>query len=208
MGDTMEIWKDIAGYEGQYQVSSLGRVKSLSRPQSRTERFLKFDVSKKINTNYFRVTLATNNQTKRVFVHRLVASAFIENKDNLPYVNHIDNNGENNNIENLEWCSHSGNMIHAQIQGRLHEAQSKGGKIASKVAKDKARATHESNIGKVYGDWTFLEIAKEEGNWKGLFRCVCGLEKEVNISTVTSGTSRNCRSCGLKRSHRERKIKI
>lgn len=207
----MEEWKDIAGYEGLYKVSNMGKVKSLPKfgnGDGKSDRVLKVDVSKKTATNYYRVTLSKNGKTKRFQVHRLVAGSFIENTSNKPYVNHIDNNGENNQVDNLEWVTHSENMIHSQRQGRQFANQSKAGKAAGVVLASKAKFKHLSNIGKVFGEWTFLSVTQESLNWKGIFRCSCGTEKEVNISTVISGKSKNCRSCGLKRAHREKKIKI
>ena len=105
-----EIWKDINGYEGKYQVSNLGRVKSLARFRvgksgSNTrmpEQLLKQSITK---DGYKRVGLRNGYRQKYFFIHRLVAQAFIPNPDNLPQVNHIDENKANNCVDNLEWCS-------------------------------------------------------------------------------------------------------
>ena len=93
-----EIFKDIEYYEGKYQVSNLGRVKSL--------KFGKEKIIKpgKDSKGYLRVNLYENGKHKTVKVHRLVANAFIDNPLNLPQVNHIDENKENNIVDNLEWC--------------------------------------------------------------------------------------------------------
>lgn len=113
-----EIWKDIQGYEGLYQVSNLGRVKSLARLDTRGQR-----VSEKIlklgkhRAGYFRVNLYKNGKMKQYLVHRLVALAFIPNPENKEQVNHIDGNKQNNVIENLEWCTHSENIQHAYRTG-------------------------------------------------------------------------------------------
>ena len=90
-----EIWKDIKGFEGLYQVSNLGRVKSLRRNIISKNR---------IARGYERVVLCINNSPKNYSVHRLVATAFIPNPDNLPQVNHKDENRTNNCVDNLEWC--------------------------------------------------------------------------------------------------------
>lgn len=112
-----EIWKDISGFEGKYQVSTLGRVKSLTRkvnsihgPESKTikERILKHDISK---MQYHRVILSKN--LYRYSVHRLVGFAFIPKPDNKPCINHKDGDRHNNNVSNLEWCTHQENERHS-----------------------------------------------------------------------------------------------
>ena len=110
-----EMWKDIKGYEGLYQISNLGRVKSLPRnithsyntidnyyEQGFQGRFLK--PNKKEN-GYLEFSLYKNKQRKHKYIHRLVAEAFIPNPDNLPQVNHTDEDKENNCVNNLEWCT-------------------------------------------------------------------------------------------------------
>ena len=94
-----EIWKDKKYYEGRYQVSNCGRVKSLKRKNVLKEKILKPYVDK---DGYLTVML--NNPRKTFLVHRLVAEAFIPNPDNLPCVNHKDENKQNNVVINLEWC--------------------------------------------------------------------------------------------------------
>lgn len=98
-----EIWKDIRGYEGLYQVSNLGRVKSLCFS---THRILKYN---RTRCGYLTVALYKNGIQKRYLIHRLVAEAFIQNPLNLPEVNHKDENKENNSAENLEFCDHKYN---------------------------------------------------------------------------------------------------
>lgn len=98
-----EIWKDIEGYEGLYQVSNLGRVKRVRSGRIRTQKIAK--------NGYCQVNLSKNNQVNFYLVHRLVANAFIPNPNNLPQVNHKDENKTNNHIENLEWCTQSYNNL-------------------------------------------------------------------------------------------------
>jgi hypothetical protein len=102
----MEIWKDIKGYEGLYQVSNLGRVKSLGNSKSKKEKILK---PFKRGRGYLTVKLFNNNKKKQIFIHRLVAETFIDNPDNLPQVNHKDENKQNNLLDNLEWCTNKDN---------------------------------------------------------------------------------------------------
>lgn len=99
-----EIWKDIKGYEGYYQVSNLGRVQSIKKR--------KIFRNNKNSRGYIVVTLTKNNIERSFAVHRLVAQTFINNPDNLPQVNHIDGNKQNNKVENLEWCTQKENQIH------------------------------------------------------------------------------------------------
>ena len=97
-----EIWKDIEGYEGLYQVSNQGNIKSLNYNHTGKEKIL----STKDHHGYRRVTLYKDKKLKTFFVHVLVAKAFIENINTLIYteVNHIDENRSNNIYTNLEWC--------------------------------------------------------------------------------------------------------
>lgn len=115
-----EIWKDVKGYEGLYQVSNLGRVKSIQYFNHKNNkaytrnRLLKPIINEK---GYARVDLFKNKKSKRVRIHRLVAETFIPNMYNLPEINHIDGNKQNNCIDNLEWCTHKHNMKEAYKLG-------------------------------------------------------------------------------------------
>ena len=104
-----EIWKDVKDYEGLYQVSNLGRVRSLPRKGTRTKGnyLLKARKNKK---GYLNLKLSKNRKAKSYRIHRLVSQAFIPNPDNLPQVNHIDGNKLNNCVDNLEWCTNEYNM--------------------------------------------------------------------------------------------------
>ena len=112
-----EIWKDIKNYEGCYQVSNLGRVRSLTRKVNTYNgvRITKGKLLKplKTNRNYLRVCLKKNQKGKYVSIHRLVATAFIPNPNNYNVINHIDSNTYNNSVNNLEWCTQSHNIKEA-----------------------------------------------------------------------------------------------
>ena len=126
-----EIWKDIAGYEGKYQVSDLGRVRSLDRYQQRTDhrsgkQYETFKKGSMItqhqgNNGYMRAKIFDKDgQKKMALVHRLVAEAFIPNPQNLPQVNHKDENKTDNRAENLEWCTGSYNVTYNDLHTRRY----------------------------------------------------------------------------------------
>lgn len=111
----IEVWRDITGYEGLYQVSNFGRVKSLKRKinhpyRSRNvkEKILKSTVDR---NGYLHINLYKNGNKKFATIHRLVATTFL-NEEKYMEVNHIDGNKTNNNIKNLEWCTKSENIKH------------------------------------------------------------------------------------------------
>ena len=113
-----EEWKPIEGYEGIYEISNYGRVKSLigwnGHQYIKRERVLA-PYTERNNKNYMRsrVKLIKNGEKKDAKVHRLVAKAFIPNPNNYKAVNHIDGNPLNNKVDNLEWCTQKENIIHA-----------------------------------------------------------------------------------------------
>lgn len=124
-----EIWKDISGYEGLYQISNRGRVKSLGRVVSRGqkgERFEKEIILKQVdNTHgYLAVSLSKDGKAKTVRVQRLVAEAFIPNPNELPFVNHIDEVKHNNEVENLEWVTPKENSNHGTMPERISKMKS------------------------------------------------------------------------------------
>lgn len=109
----MEIWKDINGYEGYYQISNKGNVRSLDRFDGVHDRQGTIIKPHMKHNGYLQVGLRKHNTRKWLAIHRLVAIHFIENPDNKPQVNHIDGNKQNNNVENLEWVTAKENQNHA-----------------------------------------------------------------------------------------------
>ena len=113
-----EIWADIKGFEGLYEVGSNGNIR-----RKNSERYLS---QRKNNKGYFLVDLYKNNKRHQRLVHRLVSEAFIKNPDNLPCVNHKDENKANNRLDNLEWCTQKYNMNYGSCPERIGRANSKG----------------------------------------------------------------------------------
>ena len=118
----MEEWRNIKGYEGYYQVSNLGRVKSLNYNKTGKEGIMK---SHDNGYGYLEVQLSKDGKVKHCRVNRLVAQAFLPNPDNLPEVNHKDEDKTNNCVENLEWCSKLYNINYGTGSKRSAEKRSK-----------------------------------------------------------------------------------
>ena len=117
-----EIWKDIQGYEGFYQISNLGNVKSLERVIDKGNGILQHRKERIMNKResvdgYYIAKLNVNKKSKSIAIHILVARHFIDNPNNYPEVNHKDCNRKNNQVDNLEWCTHQQNVEHSKQLG-------------------------------------------------------------------------------------------
>lgn len=127
-----EIWKDVKGYEGIYQISTLGHIRSINRKhicvsrsgnkfsRPRTGREMRPGVS----AGYFRISLSAYGIYEHFYIHRLVAFAFIPNPENKPCVNHKDGDRMNNCVANLEWCTYAENSQHAVMVGLIRSGYS------------------------------------------------------------------------------------
>lgn len=152
MANVNEIFVPITGYEGYYEISNLGNVKSLPRKIVRTkdgriqtvrERILKFG---KGTNGYSYIIARINDKSNTLYVHRLVAIHFVVNELNKPCVNHKDGNKKNNYSENLEWCTQKENLAHAVETGLLDLTK---GKIGGKHT-DAHKASISSGLKKHY----------------------------------------------------------
>ena len=183
----MEIWKDIKGYEGLYQISNLGNIRSLDiminckgakniDSHLRKGRLLKQTIG---TTGYYNVNLSKNGKTKYFRVHKLVADAFILNKNNYNCINHIDGNKLNNNINNLEWCDYSHNLKEAYRIG-LRENKYKG-KYGKEAQFSKPLLQYSLN-GEFIKEWeNASQVNRELGYCAENIRSVCnGRRKQAN----------------------------
>ena len=192
-----EIFKPIKNYEGKYEISNYGRVRSLLCRISKDPQILKPYVNAK---GYARIELS--QPSKRYLVHRLVAQTFINNSQNLPLVNHIDNNSSNNKADNLEWCTQSGNLQHAQFQGRLYEAQSKGGIVTTTKNKENAEQSAKALIGTQYYNWSIVEyigptkVGKYLNREHVMCKSKCGTVMPIYYASILKNTaSKMCTKC-------------
>ena len=135
----MLMWLPIKGYEGIYEVSNDGQVKSLEREtwygygyMTHKERILKATPGK---SGYVILTLSYNGARKKQLLHRILAETFIPNPKGLPHVNHIDGNKSNNSLDNLEWCTHSENIQHSFDTGLSPRGEGHG---LSKISEEQA----------------------------------------------------------------------
>ena len=121
-----EVWKDVVGYEGLYQVSNKGNIYSVERKDTVGRKCGGRMLQLSYHSNgYLRVNLSKNVITKQHLIHRLVAQAFVPNQNNYLEINHKDENKANNNVENLEWCTREYNMNYGTRNERANQTQSK-----------------------------------------------------------------------------------
>lgn len=163
----VEEWRDIAGYEGYYQVSNLGRVKCLARKTWNGKvYFNKREMIMKPNLmaiGYYCVTLTKDSiQTKR-YIHRLVAEAFIPNPNGLGEVDHIDANPKNNNVNNLRWVTHHDNMMHIFELGHHYDGTAN---LHTPEARRKAAKKNSKTV--LRSDGKIFESAKAAASYMGV----------------------------------------
>lgn len=121
-------WKDVKGYEEYYSISSTGKLLS-----KRREKLMKTHID---IGGYERVELNKNGRGKKFFIHRLVAVAFLKKDESRPFVNHIDFNPLNNNVDNLEWCTQKENINHSAKDGRMNHDGTRNSKTVYQFTLD------------------------------------------------------------------------
>lgn len=167
-----EVWKSVVGYEDSYQISNFGRVKSLPREMwngwnffTSKELILKLQEDYK---GYYTIGLAENGNRKTMKVHRLVAQAFIPNPNNLPFINHKDENPKNNNVDNLEWCTPLYNNLYK-------DAHIRGG-LVTRNHKNTSKPIQQLSLeGVLIKEYPSMQQAQREGyNQSSISRCCSG----------------------------------
>ena len=166
----VEVWKDYKDYEGLYQASNLGRMRSLDRwvkSKSGSVRLCKGKILKLCTDKYgyLNVGLWKNNKVKTYLVHRIIAETFLPNTDNLPCVNHKDENPLNNVASNLEWCTYSYNNSYGTRLERVRDKQ-----INGKKSKPVLQYTID---GEVVREWPSAMDAERNGGFSSACICMC-----------------------------------
>ena len=160
----MEIWKDIPGYEGLYRVSNLGRVMSLYKNKNKI-------LIPQLKKGYYQISIKNNIKRKWCPVHRLVAQAFIDNPNNYPVINHIDEDKLNNKAENLEWCTTAYNNCYGTRLKRVSET--------NKLRKEILQYTLDGKLVKEF--FSMREASKQTGfSMTNISNCVNGIFKQAN----------------------------
>ena len=173
----MEEWRDIKGFEGYYQISNMGRVKSVERTVWDSRGYYK-TISEKIlkpyagGDGYLQLNLSKDGKVEKPLVHRLVATAFLENSEGYKEINHKDENKQNNCVDNLEWCSRSYNNRYND------KAKKAGKKTAEKLSKPVYSINKESGL------ITYWESAKVASRQTGI--------ASSNICACLKGRQKSC----------------
>lgn len=179
-----EIWKDVIGYEGLYQVSNLGRVKSLGSDKWHKGKILKPSFDSK--GNYLFVGLHKEGKTTQRNIHRLVAETFVNNQNHLPCVNHINEIKIDNRASNLEWCTVEYNSNYGNAKQNMIESRRRNNdqeKINRKIKETKKR-NHSFSCEKPVAQYTM------NGTLVATYNSATDAERKTGISR--GGIQRCC----------------
>ena len=169
-----EVWKPVIGWEGFYEVSNMGNVKSLGNGKSNNKNYSKERIlkAKKERNGYLFVALYKEGKSKQCYIHRLVGEAFLENPQDLPQINHIDQNKENNIVSNLEFCSAEYNINYGDRTERVAE------KLTNNPKKSKAIIAIDIVTGLILEFPSAREASRQlKVNRSGIVACLKGRGK-------------------------------
>lgn len=179
-----EVWKDIPNYEGYYQISNLGRIKSVARKvkyqnsyRNVKEKLKKTFIGKQ---GYERVELSKNGKTKKYNVHRIVANVFISNPLNKETVNHINGIKTDNRVENLEWATRSENELHAYKIGLAKNSEKQRNVARLYCKENKIKSIIQLDLdGNFIKEWKSAKEVEEKINIsrKNISQCITGKNK-------------------------------
>ena len=171
-----EIWRPVVGYEGYYEISNIGRVLSvgyMSRYGNYFVRKYPILLQQYVPHLYKAVLLCKNGKRNIQLVHRLVATAFIDNVNNLPQVNHKDGNKYNNHVNNLEWVTAQENVIHSYVKLKRAPNKPNIGLFGGKNYNAK-RVVVKNSKNEIIGEYdSAIEAAQETGKSKDMIRMIC-----------------------------------
>lgn len=172
-----DVWGDVIGYEGKYQVNTKGEIRSLNYGRMNKICLLKPYLG---NRGYLSVVLSKDNKTKIKMVHKLVAEAFIPNEDSKPFIDHINNIKTDNRVENLRWVTHKENMRNPLTRKRFSESAKKR-PISENALKNWQRRIYCKELNK-----TFDSITQASKELNIPIACIC---------RVCSGNRPHTRGC-------------
>ena len=171
----MEIWKDIKGFEGRYQISTTGRVKSLNYNKTKKEKIL---IQTDRGNGYKCVTLSINGKREQINVHRLVAEAFIPNPDNKPEIDHIKpvSEGGTNDVTNLKWVTRSENVNNKYTQKKRSIS------LTNRADQSKRIDQIDPITGEIVHQWKSTKECERNGypSRQGIRNCCNGITRTYN----------------------------
>ena len=178
-----QVWKDIPGYEGVYQVSNTGKVRSLNYRGTGKTKILKQSTSKH---GYKKVVLYKNKKGKTYLVHRLIAQTFIPNPNNWPQVNHKDENKTNNVAWNLEWCTSKYNNNYGTCRERMIEKQ-KDKYVSKETRRKLSKSLKGKNRGKDNVHSKPIIMLTLDGEFIRRWDCIADAVRFLNKNNNCSG---------------------
>lgn len=167
-----EIFVPVKGYEGYYEISNLGRLKSVERIDCRGQRRKEMIKAPVLDSKGYHIYTLSKDKIKRTIkAHRLIASHFIPNPESKPFINHIDNNTVNNSLDNLEWCTAKENSEHCVNQGRKIGKRGSSSHFAKLTESQVLEIYHsEKSVTQLAIDYNIVQSAvsniKQHRRWK------------------------------------------